>query len=51
MFRALINDAKSAAGSTVSKYIVKYLARVCVALPFIWPGAACEQKYAAIESE
>jgi hypothetical protein len=35
MFRALINDAKSAAGSTVSKYIVKYLARACVLLPFV----------------
>jgi hypothetical protein len=35
MFRALINDAKLTAGSTVSKYIVKYLARACVALPFV----------------
>jgi hypothetical protein len=27
MFRALINDAKSAAGSAVGRYVVKYLMR------------------------
>lgn len=35
MFRALINDAKSAAGSAVGKYVVRYLMRASVALPFV----------------
>ncbi len=35
MLRALINDAKSAAGSAVGKYVVKYLLRASVALPFV----------------
>ena len=30
-----MNDAKSAAGSAVGKYVVKYLARICVVLPFV----------------
>lgn len=39
MFRALINDAKSAAGSAVGKYVVKYLVRASVALPFMVAAA------------
>jgi len=35
MFRALINDAKSAATSAASALVVKYLARASVAVPFI----------------
>jgi hypothetical protein len=35
MIQALINDAKLAAGSAAGKFVVKYLARACVALPFI----------------
>ena len=35
MFRALINDAKSAAGSAVGRYVVKYLMRALMALPFV----------------
>lgn len=35
MFRALVNDAKSAAGSAVGKFIVRYLIRGTVALPFV----------------